>query len=453
MMVAVLSSTGVRLMPTTCYKARKLIKNGKAIIHSYDPFAIKLTQRKNGSIQPIEYCCDTGYQHIGISIKSAKHEYVGIQVDALKDEKMHHENTMTYRKTRRNRKTRYRKARFDNRKATKPKGWLAPSINHKKELHLAQIQKYAKVFPITSIVFEMGEFDTQLLKAIEEGKPMPVGVEYQQGKQYGFDDVRNAVFTRDNYTCVCCGRSIKDGAILHAHHLKYRSLGGTNRMKNLVTVCERCHTPANHQKDGLLWKLMKKYKVKDFKGATFMTTVRWQMYDELKTLFPDSEIRITYGSRTKEARRQLGVEKSHINDAYCMGKFHPKHRSKHWLYTKKRRNNRILSIFYDAKYIDSRDGKKKSGKELFSGRTKRNKNLNTENLHKYRQQKVSKGRVSIRRRHYPIQPGDTVIYEGKKYITKGVQNLGTYLKIDEKAVPVKKTRIHHYAGGYIREMT
>ena len=450
-MVAVLSSTGVRLMPTTCYKARKLIKNGKAIIHSYDPFTIKLTQRENGSIQPIEYCCDTGYQHIGISIKSAKHEYVGIQVDVLKDEKMHHESTKAYRKTRRNRKTRYRKARFDNRKATKPKGWLAPSIKHKKELHLAQIQKYAKVFPITSIVFEMGEFDTQLLKTIEEGKPMPVGVEYQQGEQYGFDDVRNAVFTRDNYTCVCCGRSIKDGAILHAHHLKYRSLGGTNRMKNLVTVCERCHTPANHQKGGLLWELMKKYKAKDFKGATFMTTVRWQMYDELKTLFPDSEIRITYGSRTKEVRRQLGVEKSHINDAYCMGKFHPKHRSKHWLYSKKRRNNRILSIFYDAKYIDSRDGKKKSGKELFSGRTKRNKNLNTENLHKYRQQKVSKGRVSIRRRHYPIQPGDTVIYEGKKYITKGVQNLGTYLKINEKVVPVRKIHIHHYAGGYIKQ--
>ena len=451
MMVAVLSSTGVRLMPTSCYKARKLIKSGKAVIHSYDPFTIKLTQRENGSIQPIEYCCDTGYQHIGISIKSAKHEYVGVQVDALKDEKKHHKDAMTYRKTRRNRKTRYRKARFDNRKATKPKGWLAPSIKHKKELHLAQIQKYAKVFPITNIIFEMGEFDTQLLKAIEEGRPMPVGVEYQQGEQYGFDDVRNAVFTRDNYTCVCCGRSIKDGAILHAHHLKYRSLGGTNRMKNLVTVCERCHTPTNHQKGGLLWELMEKYKAKDFKGATFMTTVRWQMYDELKAVFPDTEIHLTYGSRTKETRRQLNIKKSHINDAYCMGEFHPRHRTKHWLYTKKRRNNRILVKFYDAKYIDCRDGKKKSGQELFSGRTKRNIKLNTENLHKYRQQKVSKGRVSIRKQHYPIQPGDTVIYEGKKYITKGIQNLGTYLKIDEKAVPVKKTRIHHYAGGYIRK--
>ena len=153
----------------------------------------------------------------------------------------------------------------------------------------------------------MGEFDTQKLKAIEEGRPAPAGAEYQRGEQYGFDDVRNAVFTRDGYRCVCCGRGVKDGAILHAHHLKYRSLGGTNRMENLVTVCDKCHTPVNHQKGGLLWKLMDKYKVKNFKGATFMTSVRWQMYDELKTMFPDTEIHLTYGSRTKEARRLLGV--------------------------------------------------------------------------------------------------------------------------------------------------
>ena len=451
MMTAVLSSIGVRLMPTTCFRARKLIKSGKAVIHSYDPFAIRLTQRESGGTQPIEYCCDTGYQHIGISIKSAKHEYVGVQVDTLKDEKKHHQDAMTYRRTRRNRKTRYRAARFNNRKATKSEGWLAPSIRHKKDIHLAQVQKYAKVFPITSIVFEMGEFDTQKLKAIEEGRPAPAGIEYQRGEQYGFDDVRNAVFTRDGYRCVCCGRGIEDGAILHAHHLKYRSLGGTNRIGNLVTVCDRCHTPANHQKGELLWNLMNKHKVKNFKGATFMTAVRWQMYDEVKAMLPDTEIHLTYGSRTKEARRQFGVRKSHINDAYCMGNFHPKHRSEHWLYTKKRRNNRVLAKFYDAKYIDSRDGKKKSGQELFSGRTKRNRELNAENQHRYRQLKVSKGRASIRKQHYSIQPGDTVIYEGRKYITKGIQNLGAYLKIGEKVVPVRKICIHHYAGGYIRQ--
>ena len=55
MMAAVLSSTGVRLMPTTCYKARKLLKKGKAVIYQYEPFTVKLTQRENGDTQPIEY--------------------------------------------------------------------------------------------------------------------------------------------------------------------------------------------------------------------------------------------------------------------------------------------------------------------------------------------------------------------------------------------------------------
>ena len=146
-MVAVLSSTGIRLMPTSCYRARKLIRNGKAVIHSYDPFTIRLTQRENGSTQPIEYCCDTGYQHIGISIKSIRHEYVGVQVDALRDEKKHHKDTMTYRRIRRNRKTRYRKARFDNRKATKPEGWLAPSNMQKYFQSRVSYSKWVNLTP------------------------------------------------------------------------------------------------------------------------------------------------------------------------------------------------------------------------------------------------------------------------------------------------------------------
>ncbi len=133
-----------------------------------------------------------------------------------------------------------------------------------------------------------------------------------------------------------------------------------------------------------------------------------------------------------------------------MGQFHPKHHTQHYLFSKKRRNNRVLAKFYDAKYIDSRDGSKKSGQQLFNGRTKRNHKLDTENLHAYRAHKVSKGRTSIRRQHYPIQAGDTVIYKGKIHSTKGVQNLGLYIRLDnDKAVPIKQVRLHQYAGGYM----
>lgn len=85
-MVFVLSDTSKKLMPTSSYRARKLLKAGKATIYKYRPFTIKLTQRSDGDTQPIEYCCDTGYQHVGISIKSEKNEFVNEQGDLLADE-------------------------------------------------------------------------------------------------------------------------------------------------------------------------------------------------------------------------------------------------------------------------------------------------------------------------------------------------------------------------------
>ena len=67
--VAVISASGKRLMPVNSYKARKLLKRGRAVIYKYRPmFTIQLTDRTDGDVQPIEYCCDTGYLHIGASL-------------------------------------------------------------------------------------------------------------------------------------------------------------------------------------------------------------------------------------------------------------------------------------------------------------------------------------------------------------------------------------------------
>lgn len=63
MAVAVISSTGKVLMPTSEYRARKLLRSGKAVKHSYHPFTIQLTEREDGEIQPVELCMDTGYLH------------------------------------------------------------------------------------------------------------------------------------------------------------------------------------------------------------------------------------------------------------------------------------------------------------------------------------------------------------------------------------------------------
>lgn len=437
-------------MPTNEYRARRLIKNGKAIIYKHRPFTIKLTARKDGYVQPVEYCCDTGYQHIGISIKSHKHEYVNEQRDLLKDEAEKHNDCRKYRRARRNRKTRYRKARWNNRKDSLIcKDGFAPSIRNKRDIHIQLFKMYYDVMPITNATFEMGQFDTQVLKAIEENKPIPKGMDYQHGEQYGYATLREAVFTRDNYTCICCGKSaIKDGVILKIHHLGYRIGDRSNRMSNLGTVCSNCHTSKNHKEGGKLYNL--KPKLKTFKGATFMTMVRWNMYNRLRESAPNIDFHMTYGAMTKLKRKQLNIKKSHSNDAYCMGDFHPKHRTDFRHYKKCRRNNRVLSKFYDAKYIDLRDGSIKKGAQLSCGRTNRSVPRNSElNERIYRGQKVSKGKTVVRMQHYQYRPGDYVWYENIKYIVKGVQDKGKRIALQNHLpVPVSKIKKSIHTNGW-----
>lgn len=56
MAVAVLSSTQQRHMPTSPYRARKLLRAGKAEIFFHQPFTIRLTKRADGEVQPVELC-------------------------------------------------------------------------------------------------------------------------------------------------------------------------------------------------------------------------------------------------------------------------------------------------------------------------------------------------------------------------------------------------------------
>jgi hypothetical protein len=133
-----------------------------------------------------------------------------------------------------------------------------------------------------------------------------------------------------------------------------------------------------------------------------------------------------------------------------MGEYHPKHGAKTQYYQKRRRNNRVLEKFYDAKFIDIRDGKVKSGAQLSCGRTNRKEPRNcSKNERIYRGTKKSKGRRTIRRQRYALRPGDIVLYDGKKCTVVGIQHYGEYVKLAEhvKSVPTKKVKpIRHICG-------
>ena len=304
MRVFVKNMRGEPLMPCKPQKARKLLKAKKAKIISYKPFTIQLTIATGETKQDVDIGVDTGSSHIGICIRSNDKVLAKGEITLRNDVKSLLDTRRILRRSRRNRKTRYRKARFLNRR--KPDGWLPPSIQSKINNEFMWIDRFCSLVPNPKLHIEVGKFD--VAKMIN---PDIQGKEYQEGQTKGYYDVRYFVFARDNYTCQVCGKS--KGKILQTHHIVYRSNGGTNRADNLITVCTDCHTYENHQIGGILYKWQEKHKkVKQYKEPVFMNIVRRRIFEK----YPDAEI--TYGSETVIKRKNLGLEKTHYNDAIAI---------------------------------------------------------------------------------------------------------------------------------------
>ena len=434
-MVYVKSKDGKALMPTSNAKARKLLKQKKAKVVSLRPFVIKLTYKtKTEYTQKLHLGVDSGYSNIGFSVIDTKQEYIAGEVKLLEGMKDRLNAKRSYRRVRRSR-LRYRKPRWNNRVKSKKKGWLAPSIRHKLDTHIKFIDYLKSILPIGKITIEVANFDIQKIK-----NPSISEKEYQEGDMFGFWNVREYVLHRDGHKCQNPDCKYKDKdkkeQILKVHHIKYRSKGGTNRPENLITLCSKCHTPANHKKGKFLYDwCMNGKKVRGFKDATFMSMIRWRLVNELKSKYDN--VFITYGYITKNHRIKNGIEKSHLNDAFAIAKGTNQTRTKNkFLVIQDRLKNRSLEKFYDSKIIDTRTDKKVSGADLNCGRSTRNKNLNTENLRKYRGAKISKGQRRIRKQKYFYQPNDLVKYNGKVYTVKGTQNEGKYIALKEiKKVP------------------
>lgn len=437
-MVYVLDIYGKPLMPTTNAKARILLKQKKAVVKELKPFTIQLTYKtKTTYTQDITLGIDSGYNNIGFSAITEKRELLVGELKLLQGIKERLLDKAMYRKQKRSR-LRYRKPRWSNRTKSKPKGWLAPSLQHKLDSHVKFIDDIYKILPIKQCIVEIANFDIQKMK-----NENIQGIEYQQGDMMGFWNVREYVLHRDSHKCQNPNCKNKDEKkILEIHHIKYRSLGGTDNQNNLITLCNKCHTPPNHKKGKFLYDWCQEgRKVRGFKDATFMSIIRWYLVSRLKEKY--SEVSFTYGYITKNHRIENGIEKTHYNDAFAIAKGINQFRNTeiHEV-IQSRRNNRSLEMFYDAKYIDSRTGERVSGGDLNNGRRTRNKNLNSENLHQYRAKKVSKGRRSIRTQKYFYQPNDLVKYEGKVYTVRGTQNKGAYVRLREiKKVPNVKSLV------------
>ena len=333
MFVYVISKDGQPLMPTSRFgKVRRLLKNKKAKVIRSCPFTIKLLYEPETLIvQEIVLGQDTGSKHVGTACVANDKVLYQSEVALRDDIKKKMDNRRALRRSRRQRKTRYRKPRFLNRGNSTKKDRFPPSVKNKVQSHVDEIEFCKKVLPISKIVLEVSQFDTALMKNPELIDEKVKRWGYQEGFDYGYSSRREAVLNRDNYTCQCCG---KRRVRLEVHHIIFRSMGGTDDERNLITLCEKCHKAIH---DGLLI-LTKKPKELKLKFATQMSIIRSQ----LLKIYPDAVE--TFGFVTKENRNNLNLPKGHFIDACVIASGGKEFKQLDWLFKKRRiaKQNRRL---------------------------------------------------------------------------------------------------------------
>ncbi|MFM6357104.1 MAG: RNA-guided endonuclease IscB [Planktothrix sp.] len=313
--VLVLDQHKKPLSPCRPVTARKLLKAKKAAVFRLFPFTIILRKVVEETPEPITIKLDPGSKTTGIALIQGEKVVWGAELTHRGQEiKASLESRYSLRRSRRNRKTRYRQPRFLNR--TRQKGWLAPSLQHRVETTLTWVRKLIKLTPIDSIVQELVRFDLQKLENPEVSE-----IEYQQGQLAGYE-VREYLLEKWDRKCAYCG--VKN-VPFEVEHIHPKSKGGTNRISNLAIACHNCNQDKGNRdirdflsgKPDLLNRILKQAK-SSLKDATAVNSTRWSLFNQLKeTSLP---ISTSSGGLTKFNRTRLNLPKSHWLDAACVGK-------------------------------------------------------------------------------------------------------------------------------------
>ena len=312
-MVFVLDKSKKPLNMISHAKARILLKNKQAVVHKIYPFIIRLKDNSCvGNDKSYTVKVDPGSRTTGIAITDDKNSVVMLAEIEHRGHliKKDLNSRRVVRKTRRQRNTRYRPARFLNR--TKPKGWLAPSVKSRADNVINFIKKYKKFLNINKVMVENVGFDTAQMTSDTK----LVGTDYQQGPLYQ-KELRSFIFSRSDSKCVYCGAKAEE-----IDHVIPKSNGGTNSTYNLVASCRAC----NEKKSNLTLKAFGKLVGKDFsslepkklpKDAAIVQIARNYMVREITKLVSDTTTHEAW--MTKYNRDELGLPKEHYYDALSVG--------------------------------------------------------------------------------------------------------------------------------------
>jgi hypothetical protein len=308
-MTYVVSEKEKPLMPCCSAIGRILLKQKKAKVISTTPFIIKLNYETTNYKQDLILKIDSGSGKVGSAVSDTKNNVVYMaQTEIRNDVTEKLTQRSKYRRGRRNRNTRYRKPKFDNRKNSKKSNRFSPTMTSKINSHEKEIRAVKKFLPITITIIETGNFDPHALKNPEVLKDLSL---YQKGINFGFANTKAFVLDRDSYKCQnskCTNENKKPK--LEVHHIIFRSNGGSDEAENLITLCKNCHDGVHDETVKLKLKGKKKGQLKH---ATQMNSIRIQLLKR----FPDAEE--TFGFITKEYRQLLGLPKEHYFDAVAIG--------------------------------------------------------------------------------------------------------------------------------------
>lgn len=346
--VFVLSNRGKQLMPCSPARARMLLNSKKAKIKKIYPFVIQLIHRSGEFIQPVELKFDPGSKKTGIGLVSYNKNYfravfAGTLIHRGQDIKNNLDSRRNIRKARRSRKTRYRKPRFLNRVKRKYKGWIAPSLKSRVDNILEWTKRFLLYAPIKKISLELVKFNPQVME-----DSFISGIKYKKDSLLNYE-VKEYLLEKYEYKCVYCGaKEVK----LEKEHVVPISIGGSNRINNLVISCRPC----NEKKDNLSIDVFLKdkpallKKIKDslrqsLKDVAAVNITRNFLIEKIKSFGIDT---LTgSGAETKYNRDNQGYKKEHYIDALCVGEtgkdiFIPK-RLTPLVIKKERRNDRQMT--------------------------------------------------------------------------------------------------------------
>jgi 5-methylcytosine-specific restriction endonuclease McrA len=309
MKVFVLSKEGKPLMPTTPRRARMWLEAKRARVVRRDPFTIRLRFATKAHVQPARVGVDTGSKDVGIAATTNGTVVFQAEVHLRDDITEKLRQRRRYRRNRRGRKTRYREARYDNRR--RPDGWLPPSLHSKAEATVKAVRFIASFLPVGQITVEVGSFDTQKMQ-----NPDITGTEYQQGELEGYL-LREYLLEKFQRTCVYCGAQ---GVPLEIDHLLPKARGGSNRASNLTVACHLCNQRKGQQTAAEFGfpGVQAKARV-PLRDAAHVSSLKSRVVHDLQAIFGESQASITYGYETKYKRIQvLDLPKSHTNDAVAI---------------------------------------------------------------------------------------------------------------------------------------